>query len=117
MKCLVRKVLFVCRCNVDRSPTAEDMYKGVEGFEVKSAGTSTAATAPVTKELMEWADVIFAMEEREKQAMLEIDSPSERKIGVLGIQDIYCRNDPELRQLLRQKLKQFFGTSKFERQP
>ena len=113
----MKRVLFVCGRNVDRSPTAEDMYKGVEGFEVKSASTSKAATVPVTKKLIEWADFIFAMEEREEQAMLQIDSSSERKMRVLGIQDIYCRNDPELKQLLRQKMKQFFGTSKFERQP
>lgn len=108
---MVKRVLFVCGRNVDRSPTAEDMYKGAEGLEVKSAGTSIGATVPVTKELIEWAGFIFAMEERNKQAILKIDSSSEWKIWVLGIQDIFCRDDPELKQLLRQKLGTFFKSA------
>ena len=33
------KLLFVCTANIDRGPTAEDIYKNQPGFEAKSAGT------------------------------------------------------------------------------
>ena len=36
---MVEKILFVCTGNMDRSPTAESLLKGREGFEVRSAGT------------------------------------------------------------------------------
>ena len=54
----LRNILFVCTGNVDRSPTAEGLFKNVGGLEVKSAGTSIAATVPLTRELIEWADEI-----------------------------------------------------------
>lgn len=48
------KMLFVCGRNVDRSTTAEAMFKGFEGLDVKSAGVSVGATVPITKELIDW---------------------------------------------------------------
>lgn len=69
-----RKLLFVCGRNVDRSPTAEAMFNTVEGFEAKSAGASVGATVPLTKELIEWADEIYTMEFKHRQAVLENDA-------------------------------------------
>ncbi|MGB9133995.1 MAG: phosphotyrosine protein phosphatase, partial [Candidatus Bathyarchaeia archaeon] len=60
---LTRKVLFVCSGNIDRSPTAEVLLRGKEGFEVKSAGTWEGARKVVSRELMDGADAIFVMEE------------------------------------------------------
>ena len=36
-----QKLLFICSENRMRSPTAEKMYDGFPGYEVKSAGTET----------------------------------------------------------------------------
>ncbi len=107
------KVLFVCTGNYDRSPTAEEMFKGAEGLEVKSAGTSpcssTPLSKPVTKQLLEWADMIFAMEDKHREAMLRIDASAKNKIFVLHIPDKYSRNEPELRKLLLERLAPYFN--------
>jgi len=106
---MVKKVLFVCSGNVDRSPTAEALLRGKEGLEVKSAGTWKDAKTVVSKELIEWADMIFAMEEHHKEVLREIDPESEKKIIVLGFGDNYSRNDPELVNVLKEKLSKYFG--------
>ncbi len=105
---MVKKVLFVCSGNVDRSPTAESLLKGKEGLEVKSAGTWACAKTVVSKELVNWADMIFVMEEQHKETVKKIDPIVEKKIVVLGIEDTYLRNDPKLTDILKEKLSKYF---------
>jgi len=99
-----KKVLFVCTGNFDRSPTAEALYKDVEGLEVKSAGTWVHAQNPLTKELVDWADVIFVMEEHHKAAVTRLDPKAADKTVILGVPDIYHKDQPELKTLLKQRL-------------
>ncbi len=105
---MVKKVLFVCSGNVDRSPTAESLLKGKEGLEVKSAGTWAGAKTVVSKELVNWADMIFVMEEHHKEAVKKIDQNVGKKIIVLDIEDTYLRNDPKLTEILKEKLSKYF---------
>ncbi len=102
-------MLFVCSGNIDRSPTAEALLKGKEGFEVKSAGTWPFAPTVISKGLIDWADIIFVMEEQHRQALLRIDPRADAKIVVLGIDDHYLKGDPELLEILRQKLSEYLG--------
>jgi predicted protein tyrosine phosphatase len=68
------KLLFVCTANIDRSPTGEDIFKDQSGFEVKSAGTEIDyATIPISKELIEWTDIIFCMEDHRRSSVLKIN--------------------------------------------
>ena len=55
-------LLFVCARNRLRSPTAERIFADWPGVETASAGTAADAEAPVTAELLDWADVIMVME-------------------------------------------------------
>jgi len=98
----------VCSGNIDRSPTAEALLKGKKGFEGKSAGTLPSAPTVVSKELMDWADRIFAMETAHKEAMLRIDPEAASKIAVLGIEDRYLKGDRELVRILKEKLSRYF---------
>jgi predicted protein tyrosine phosphatase len=102
------KILFVCTGNVDRSPTAEKMFINIEGVEAKSAGTSLLAATRLSKELIEWADKVFVMENRHQKAVLKLDTDAREKIEVLDIPDIYYYNQPELKEQLKKKLKRFF---------
>ena len=102
------KILFVCTGNADRSPTAEEMFINIEGVEAKSAGTSLLAATRLSKELIEWADRVFAMENRHQKAVLKLDPGAYEKIEVLDIPDRYYLNQPELKQLFRKKLERFF---------
>jgi len=111
MRCppLTRKVLFVCSGNIDRSPTAEVLLRGKEGFEVKSAGTWAGARTVASKELIDWADMIFVMEEHHKEALMKIDRKADAKIVVLGIEDHYWKGDPELIRILKERLSKYLG--------
>jgi len=103
-------VLFVCSGNIDRSPTAEALLIEKEGFEVKSAGTWAGARTVISKELIDWADMIFVMEEHQKEALTRIDENSEAKIIVLGVDDHYLKGDPELIRILKRRLSEYLGT-------
>jgi predicted protein tyrosine phosphatase len=105
-------VLFVCTGNVDRSPTAEAMFKDAEGVSAKSAGTSYAATVPITPKLIKWADVIFVMEDKHEEAIVKLVPSSYKRIRVLDIPDIFYRDQPELKEILAQKLKPYLVFAK-----
>ncbi|KYH42187.1 MAG: hypothetical protein AYL32_000380 [Candidatus Bathyarchaeota archaeon B26-2] len=104
---MVKKILFVCSGNLDRSPTAEALLKGKEGFEAKSAGILIGARRRLSKNLIDWADIIFAMEEIHKTAILGISPSAKNKVFVLGIPNMYVRNDPELVKVLKERISQY----------
>jgi predicted protein tyrosine phosphatase len=101
---MVRKILFVCSGNIDRSPTAEQLFKNYKGLEVKSAGTDRKAPNPISADLIQWADKIFAMEEKHKRQILRICPEASEKIIVLNIEDLYEKNDPQLITILKTKV-------------
>jgi predicted protein tyrosine phosphatase len=94
------KVLFVCSGNIDRSPTAEDIFKARPDLDVMSAGTSLLARRRVTREMVRWADIIFVMEVKHAGHIKSMEPEAAHKIVVLDIPDVYHRNDPELVELL-----------------
>lgn len=96
------KVLFVCSGNVDRSPTAEEMFRTRRGLEVMSAGTSLLARRRLTKDMVDWADRIFVMEQKHADYIQSLERSASAKVIVLHIPDIYPRNDPQLKMILRQ---------------
>ncbi|KRE29847.1 low molecular weight protein tyrosine phosphatase family protein [Paenibacillus sp. Soil522] len=57
-------LLFICSRNKWRSLTAETIFQGVGGHEVRSAGTEENARIKVTEGHIGWADIIFAMEKK-----------------------------------------------------
>ena len=101
---MAKKVLFVCTANIDRSPTAEDLLRQLNDFEVQSAGTWLHARRRITEELINWADIVFVMERHHKEFLADLNPVAENKIVVLDIPDIYPRNDPELVGILKDKL-------------
>jgi len=100
------RVLFVCTANRLRSPTAEDVFRDLPGLEVLSAGTDAGAPRPLTKELVAWADVIFAMEPHHRERIRKKfrQRPPDNRIVTLHIPDIHERGDPELVALLHEKV-------------
>jgi protein-tyrosine phosphatase len=106
------RILFVCTANVDRSRTAEDLYRDDPRYEVRSAGTAPFATTPVSRELLRWADRVFVMCEREdahatqlRMRFPEISTP----IVDLDLVDRWHRGDAELVARLRSKLAPHLG--------
>ena len=101
------KVLFVCTANKLRSPTAEDVFRDFPGIEALSAGTDSEAPRPLTKELVASADLIFAMENHHRERIRKKfkQRPADSRIVTLHIPDEYERGDPELIELLRQRIE------------
>lgn len=103
------KILFVCSENRLRSPTAAAVFAEYEGVEAIGAGTNPDSTTPVSAALIEWADVILVMEERHRK-LLQARFHRElgnKKIGVLGLPDIYDFMEPVLVQLLKEKVPSY----------
>jgi protein-tyrosine phosphatase len=109
---LPEHVLFVCTANIDRSRTAEDLYREDERYEVRSAGVAPFATVPLTRDLLLWADRVFVMNEREDQhrTLVRIRFPEvDRPLVDLDIEDRWRRGDPELVGLLLRRLRPYLG--------
>jgi predicted protein tyrosine phosphatase len=107
------RILFICTANIDRSPTAEELYDGDTRFEVRSAGVAPFARVPLTREILLWADRVFVMNEREDQhrTLIRIRFPDvDRPIVDLDVRDLWNRGDPELVALLLRRLKPHLGT-------
>jgi protein-tyrosine phosphatase len=109
---LPERILFVCTANVDRSPTAEDLYRRDARYEVRSAGLAPFATIPLNRDLLLWADRVFVMNEREDQhrTLIRIRFPDvDRPLVDLDIEDRWRRGDPELVTLLLRRLRPHLG--------
>ncbi len=100
------RILFVCTENRLRSATAEAVFSEYQGVEAIGAGTNADARTPVTGDLIEWADVILVMEEAHRRCLMRRfpDLVRNKKIGVLGLRDIYAYMEPVLVDLLRRKV-------------
>jgi predicted protein tyrosine phosphatase len=109
VKSVKQKILFVCDFNRMRSPTAETIFGHYPQWEVKSAGISPEADVPLTRELLEWADVIFVMEKRHRNVIRK-KFPGiyqEKRIICLYIPDEFEYMDPELVGLLNARLRRY----------
>jgi protein-tyrosine phosphatase len=109
---LPERILFVCTANVDRSPTAEELYGQDDRYEVRSAGVAPFATVPLTRDLLLWADRVFVMNEQEDQhrTIIRIRFPDvNRPVVDLDIEDRWRRGDPELVGLLLRRLRPHLG--------
>jgi predicted protein tyrosine phosphatase len=105
----MRHILFICSQNCLRSPTAEKVFSGREGFEVSSAGTSDDAECPVSSDLIDWADEIYVMENYHRNKLNDRFGKQlqQKKLVVLGIPDNYEYMDPALVELLKHKVEPF----------
>lgn len=104
-----KKILFVCTANTHRSPTAEELFNKDERFDVKSCGIHPLSPTKISRELLEWADKIFVMEQSQRD-YIEDNFPDLKKLViVLNIHDNYWRGDEELIKILKEKLKYYLG--------
>jgi predicted protein tyrosine phosphatase len=102
----MKNLLFLCARNRLRSPTAEQIFSALPGFEVSSAGVNSDADNPVTGEMIEEADLIFVMEKSHRRKLQQRFQKYLRKprLICLDIPDDYAFMDPELIDILRKKV-------------
>lgn len=103
----MRRVLFLCSRNQWRSPTAEAIYQKDPRVEVRSAGVSASARRRVSEKLLRWADLVVVMEPDHKRRLQSQfpDLARDLLIEVLDIPDDYEFMNPELVELIRQRVE------------
>ena len=109
-----QRLLFVCGQNRHRSLTAERLYAGFPGYEVKSAGTVPAARVRVNQELVEWAELIFVMELEHAQELRRKfkEALEGKRVVCLNIPDTYGYMSLALVQELKKKLSDYVAVPK-----
>lgn len=101
--------LFVCTSNIKRSVTAEKLFSACSNIETKSAGTSESATVHINQELIDWADIIFVMSEKEKHLSYIKDNfvLNGKPVHDLEIFDVYHTGQKELQKILIEKVVKY----------
>lgn len=107
-----RNYLFVCSQNKLRSPTAEHIFADRAGINTLSAGTNNDAENPLSDELVEWADVIFAMENTHRNKLRKKFRAAlkDTRVVVLDIPDDYEFMDDALVRLLEARMGKWIPT-------
>ncbi len=110
----VQKLLFVCGHNLNRSITAEKLYEGFAGFEVKSAGLRPEARIKISEPLLQWADMVFVMELEHAQTLRRSFKKllTGKRLVCLDIPDTYGYMNLNLVKLLKAKLKDYVPVPK-----
>lgn len=90
-----------------RSPTAADLFSGRNGIETDFAGLSNDADERLSLDQIQWADVIYVMENRQKARLNALFGTHLKSVRVvsLGIPDKFEYMQPELVELLEDKLR------------
>ena len=100
-------VLFVCSKNQWRSPTGESVYRKDSRLSVRSAGTAKSAKRTISLSDIRWADIILVMEDKHRARLRAQyrDEVRYKSLHVLDIPDDYRYMDPDLVEILRDKVE------------
>jgi predicted protein tyrosine phosphatase len=99
------RTLFICYYNRKRSATAERLFSRNPALDVRSAGTSDEAMVQVNQRMLDWADVVFIMEDEQRRELTRLfpKHPALERLICLEIPDKYEFLDPELVTLLQER--------------
>lgn len=102
----MHNALFICNQNELRSPTAEKIFSGRPGLEVRSAGIRKTANVTLSVEMLEWADLVFVMDRKQRTHIHNKYAAitARKRIICLDIPDEYQYMDPVLVRLLQAKV-------------
>jgi predicted protein tyrosine phosphatase len=101
-----KNLLFVCEGNNQRSPTFEIWFKkNRPEYDVKSAGIFYYCHQKLTKELLEWADVVYVMDLNQDMFIARKFPEFLGKVVVVGCNDDYQRESSRLFKLIEYWVK------------
>jgi predicted protein tyrosine phosphatase len=95
------RVLFVCSRNRLRSPTAEHLFCDFPGVDVRSAGTARDAEVQISRDDVDWADLIFVMERVHQKRLKTMFKHFQARVVCLQIPDDYDFMNPDLIKILQ----------------
>jgi predicted protein tyrosine phosphatase len=99
----MRHILFVCSCNLNRSPTFVDRIKeklDPKEFEVRGAGTQYGYPIIVNEESLAWADEVFVMDLSHEMFIWGHYPQYIEKVQVVGVSDQYDVGDDALIRII-----------------
>lgn len=101
------RVLFVCSRNRWRSPTAERIFRGRPGIEVRSRGLARVARRRLREVDVAWAQLILVMEDAHLDRLAERFAAAlgATPVRVLDIPDDYRFMDPALVAALEEAVR------------
>jgi predicted protein tyrosine phosphatase len=101
------RTLFICYYNRKRSATAERVFGRDPALDVRSAGTSDEAMVQVNERMLDWADVVFVMEDEQRRELARMfpAHAALNRLICLEIPDKYEFLDPELVSLLHERTR------------
>lgn len=105
------RMLFICGKARSRSPTAAQIASQWDGVRADCAGLSNDADDLLSIEQLEWADIIFVMEPRQKIKLNQQfrNELRGKRIINLDVPDLYSFMEPELVEILTRKVKPYAG--------
>jgi predicted protein tyrosine phosphatase len=103
------RMLFICNDARSRGPTASQIASQWSGVRADCAGLNDGADDRLSPEQLEWADIVFVMEPRQKsQLQRTYGEPLRGKqIINLDVPDLYSFMAPELVDILTRKVKPY----------
>lgn len=109
----MKNLLFICSRNQWRSPTGERAWRSYPQLATRSAGTSPNAKRTVSTKDVQWADVIFVMEEKHKSRLKAQFTRllDYKDIQVLDIPDDYQYMDEELAEIMKATVGSYLGVT------
>ena len=103
---MISRILFVCAYGRDRSQTAADLYRDLNGIQVRAEGVNRFALVCVSEADMRWADVIACMS---LSIMVDLEERFHElhhsRMVNLDIENKYRRGSSELRLAIRIAMK------------
>lgn len=105
------KLLFVCSRNRIRSLTAEHIFSGIPGIQVRSAGTQPNARVVVAEGHIGWADIVFCMEKSHLSRLRRKfpEALNGKRTVTLLIPDDYTFMQPELIEELQARVSEYIS--------
>ncbi|MGF1620527.1 MAG: phosphotyrosine protein phosphatase [Rhodomicrobiaceae bacterium] len=104
------RALFISGRSRARGPTAAQIVAQWKNVRADCAGIASDADDQLSLEQLDWADIIFVMEPRQKTVVTSKfpDSLRGKRMINLDVGDLYSFMEPELVEILTRKLKPHF---------
>ena len=98
------KVLAVCSVGILRSPTIAHCLQVNHGMNARSVGLDPDALIPITPLLVFWSDLIVFADQTHRMEFQTKFKKYHGEVFTLSIPDIYNRMEPELIELINNKI-------------
>lgn len=93
--------------------TLEKIFENSQQYVVRSVGTSPKARRKITQSDLHWADVILCMEQKHQEIIeQQFGKTALPKMIVLDIPDDYLYMEPDLVEILTEKMSDVFHEEK-----